>query len=108
MATTFDPRDDFEQIIDGLETIHLLRDGSSFPHATLRARRRPVSRREAQMSGGAYTASDSVWEIRVFDAHTPPKLGEKILDQDGNTWQIVDLIHTVMETRCKCICRLTS
>ncbi len=108
MATTFDPSGDFEQVVDSLETIHLLRDGSSFPHGTAKARRRPVSRKEAEMSGGAYTTSDSVWEMSVFDVHTPIKLGEKILDQEGNTWQIVDLNHTVMQTLCKCICRLTS
>lgn len=108
MAITFDPSGDHELVIDGLETVHLLRDGSSFPHATLRARRRPVSRTEAQMSGGAYTTSDSVWDMPLFDVNAPPKLSEKILDQEGNTWQIVDLSHIVMQTRCKCICRLTS
>ena len=107
MAITFDPSGDFEQVADGLETVHLLREGSSFPHGTAKARRRPVSRKEAEMSGGAYTTSDSVWEMRIPNVHTLPLLGEKILGEDGQAWQIVDLSHTVMQTRCKCICRLT-
>ena len=94
MATSFEPSGDFEQVVDSLETVQLLRNGSSYPHGTAKARRRPVSRKEAEMSGGAYTTSDSVWEMRVPDVHVMPTLGEKILSTDGRVWQIVDFSHT--------------
>ena len=95
MTLTFDPSDDFADVVDGLETVTLKRRGSSDDVTVAGALRRGVTVREARVrnrydtwkyvSGdGRSTASDLVWHLPAAGLSDPPLPGDHNQRRSGN------------------------
>jgi len=108
MPPNLDPSTDLLQAADGLETVTLLRRGSSastagtpIPHAL----RRAVTTREAAASDGRYTLSDVTWHLPAAELPTPPRLGDIVCDASGRRWAVLDAARTTLGSRWRCTAR---
>ena len=115
----FDPSDDFAAITDGVETVTLLRRGSTsgaagtvIAHALRRAMtageativsRGDVHRKVA--SGGRHTAADLAWHLPVAELAEAPRLGDVIVDGDQQRWTILEVKRTTLGARWRCMAR---
>ena len=114
----FDPTDDFATVLDGLETVTLLRrgtspgDGETIAHALRRAvvtgeativNRGDVNKSVA--SDGQQTAADVVWHLPVAEVVVAPRLGDVILDGQQQRWTILEVKCTMLGTRWRCTAR---
>ena len=115
----FDPSDDFLTVADGLEPITLLRRGNasaaagvSVPHAL----RRILSVSEASIitggdvnkkvpGGGHHTAADIVWHLPIAELTEEPRLGDAIIDGDGERWTILNVKRLTFGSRWRCEAR---
>lgn len=97
--TTFDPSNDFANIVDGLSAVTV--GGLNVP-STLR---RQIDIREVEKSGGKYLSNDSVFHFPLTEHATQPDLGTIIADNDGN-WRIVSVAKQTLNTRWRCVSRL--
>ena len=117
MSTDFDPSDDLTDVADGLETVTLLRRGSTTGTAGTvisHALRRAMSAAEAAMvtrgdvrkknvpSSGQHTAAAVVWHLPVAELTAAPRLGDVILDGQGQRWTILIVKHTTLGARWRC------
>ena len=117
MSLDFDPSDDLANVADGVETVTLLRRGSTtgtagtvIPHAL----RRAMSAGEAAMvtrgdvrkknvpSGGQHTCAAVVWHLPVAELPLEPRLGDVILDAQNHRWTILAVKHTTLAARWRC------
>jgi hypothetical protein len=111
-----DPSDDLAAVFDGIETVSLLRRGTT-PGATgtviAHALRRAMSAVEAAVvtrgdvhknvpSGGRHTAAAVVWHLPVVELPVMPQLGDIVLDGDGQRWTILAVKRTTVGTRWRC------
>lgn len=101
----FDPTSDFAELIDALETVTVVRPGSSSSTAVSRALRQPVRTREAAASAGRYTASDVVWHLPVAELPQRPRLGDVIVDAAGQRWTVLDVQQATHGSRWRCVAR---
>lgn len=112
-----DPSDDITNVADGLETVTLLRRGSTTGTAGTvisYALRRAMSAAEAAMvtrgdvhknnvpSGGHHTAAAVVWHLPVAELAISPRLGDMILDGQGQRWTILIVKYTTLGARWRC------
>ena len=117
MSLDFDPSNDIADVADGLETVTLLRRGSTIgtagtviPHALPRA----MSAAEAAMvtrgdvhkknvpSGGKHTCDAVVWHLPVAELPLEPRLGDVILDAQNHRWTVLEVKHTTLAARWRC------
>ena len=116
MAVNFDPDDDFADVVDGLETVTLRRRGSSTQTVVTHTLRRAVDTREARVrnlyntwkspaSSGRHAASDVTWHLPSEQLSDAPRLGDLIIDGDGQRWTILDVQLATLRTRWQCITR---
>ena len=105
----FDPSDDLT-VSDGLETVTLLRRGSTSGIAgtvIAHALRRAISAAEAAIvttgdvhknvpSGGQYAAAAVVWHLPVAELPIAPRLGDVILDGQSQRWTILEVKRTTL------------
>jgi hypothetical protein len=105
MALQFDPSDDLAQVVDGLAAVIVTRPGSSAKTDVPHALRRPIRTREAQESGGRYTAGDVVWHLPASELSTAPRPGDVILDAGGGRWTVLDVRQTTLDGRWRCVAR---
>lgn len=110
------PSDDLTTIGDGLETATLLRRGSTFGVAgtvIAHALRRAMSAVEAAIvtrgdvhknvpSGGWNIAAAVVWHLPVAELAIAPRLGDVILDGQGQRWTILEVKRTTLGARWRC------
>ena len=101
---------------DGLETVTLLRRGSTSGIAgtvIAHALRRAISAAEAAIvttgdvhknvpSGGQYAAAAVVWHLPVAELPIAPRLGDVILDGQGQRWTILEVKRTTLGARWRC------
>ena len=110
---------DFANVIDGAESVTLLRRGSDsdaagtpVPHAW----RRAITTSEATVinsgnvrktmpSGGQYMAGDVVWNLPTTELAVAPRLGDTLLDGDGGRWTILAVKHVALASRWRCAAR---
>jgi hypothetical protein len=116
MSLNFDPSDDLGNVADGVETITLLRRGSTIGEAgevVTGAVRRAMSAAEAAIvtSGdvrknvagdGQHTALSVVWHLPVAQLAVAPRLGDVILDGENRRWTILEVKHTTLGVRWRC------
>jgi hypothetical protein len=112
----FDPSDDLIDVADNIESVTLLRRGSTpgttgtvIPHAL----RRAMSAAEAAIvtrsdvhkdipSGGQHTANSVIWHLPVAELPLAPRLGDVILDGQNRRWTILTVKQTTLSTRWRC------
>jgi hypothetical protein len=112
----FDPSDDLAAVTDGAETVTLLRRGSTLGTSgtvIAHALRRAMSAMEATIvtrgdvrkkvaGAGRHTAAAVVWHLPVAELPMAPRLGDLILDGDGQHWTILEVKLTTMGSRWRC------
>ena len=104
MAVTFDPSTDFEDVVDGLEAVTIVRRGSSTTSIT-NALQRAISDHEIAESNGQLKAGDVRWHFPTVEADTVPRLGDVVLDANEDRYTILDVQHATLEKRYRCIAR---
>ncbi len=101
---TFDPSHDFADILDGFQTVTLVRPGSSATTTVSRALCRAVKTRELKPSQGQYTAADVAWHLPASE--TPePRPGDVIVDAQGRRWTILAVRAAALASRWRCLAR---
>lgn len=108
MTLEFDPSDDFPAVADGLTSVTLTRPGSSASSQVTHALRCRVRTREAERTDrleGRYRASDVAWHLPVSELSVPPRLGDVIVDGEGQRWTVLDVQKTTLDSRWRCLCR---
>lgn len=93
-------------IFDGLETITLLQpDSAGVDQSTTieDALRRNIPKREAANSNGEYSTEDTRFHFQTTDA--TPRIGDRITDQDGTTFTILEPWYDTLNSRWKCVAR---
>jgi hypothetical protein len=115
----FDPLDDFTTVADGLETVTLLRRGST-PGAggtvIAHALRRAMTVDEASVfnsndvhktvpGGGQHTAANVVWHLPTAELPDVPRLGDLIVDDAGARWTILEVKRSTLGARWCCSSR---
>lgn len=112
----FDPFDDLELVADGTETVTLLRRGSTLgDNGTViaHALRRGMTANEAAIiargdvhknvpSDGLHTASLVAWHLPVAELSLEPRLGDVVLDGDGQRWTILEVKRVTLGARWRC------
>ncbi|MHB8901817.1 MAG: hypothetical protein ACYC6Y_23935 [Thermoguttaceae bacterium] len=101
----FDPADDFPALVDGLATVTLVRQSSGLMIDVPGALRRAVLRRDTLDSDGRYTACDVVWHLPSGSTADPPRVGDLVVDEDGDPWTILGVRPATLATRWHCLCR---
>lgn len=104
MGVTFDPSTDFEDVVDGLEAVTLIRRGRE-PTAITDALQRALSTTEITASDGEYLAGDVRWHVPVVQLVLDPRLGDRIKDAAGNYWTILSRRLDTLEHRWRLVCR---
>ncbi len=105
MALDFDPRNDLADVADGLSPVTVTRPGGSAGTEVTHALRRPTRTREAQESGGRYTAGDVVWHLPAAELTTSPRPGDVIVDEDGRRWTVLEVQKAALGGRWRCTAR---
>jgi len=119
MAVNFDPFHDFTQITDGLESVTLLRRGSSpgEPAAVIaHALRRLTATKETTFgnrsevrkhadSDAHAQAADVDWHLPLEELPEAPQMGDVVLDADGRRWTILEVRNTTLNSRWRCYTR---
>ncbi len=115
----FDPSNDLTTVIDGLETVTLLRRGSGTGAAgtiIAHALRRAMTAAEATIvnrgdvhknvaGGGRHVASELTWHLPVAELPETPQLGDFLLDGDGQRWTVLEVRKTMFGARWRCATR---
>ncbi len=101
----FDPTDDFANTSDGLTSVTVTRPGGATSTEVSRALRRPIRAREAEKSGGRYTASDVTWHLPASELSAAPRPGDVIVDAEGQRWTVLDVTETTLGDRWRCVSR---
>ena len=101
----FDPTDDFANTTDGLTSVTVTRPGGSNSAEVSHALRRPIRTREAERSGGRYTASDVTWHLPASELSFAPRPGDLIVDAEGQRWTVLDITQTTLGARWRCVSR---
>jgi hypothetical protein len=92
-------------VFDQLETVRLRRRDSTQVLVLPGALRRAVGRREAQPSGGRYTAAEVRWHLPAVLLSEPPRPGCMLVDSAGETWVVLTVDRCTLGSRYVCTCR---
>lgn len=98
------PGTDFEDVVDGLEAVTLLRRGSDTT-AIANALQRAVLDEEISESDGKLKSGDTRWHFPTVEAVTSPRMGDVILDSDGDRYTILSVQDATLGKRFRCIAR---
>ena len=101
----FDPTDDFSNTSDGLTSLTVTRPGGSASSEVTHALRCPIRTREAEKSGGRYTASDVTWHLPASELSAAPRPGDVIVDAEGQRWTVLDVAESTLSGRWRCVSR---
>jgi hypothetical protein len=105
MTIQFDAGNDLVDVADGLAPVTVTRPGSSGSTQVAHALRRMVRVREIQELDGQYRASDVTWHLPVGEMPSRPRLGDVIIDAEGQRWTVLDVQKASAESRWRCVCR---
>lgn len=102
---TFDPSDDWSEVIDGLQAVTLLRPGTSLtvtiPHALCRV----LKSGEAETTAAWNTHDDVVWHLPAAEVAPAPRSGDVLVEAEGRRWTILSVRSVALATRWRCIAR---
>jgi predicted nucleic acid-binding Zn ribbon protein len=115
----FDLLTDFPNVIDGAESVTLLRRGSdpggvgiAIAHALRCAATTSEATiinssnvRKSQPSDGQYLAGDVLWHLPIAEIADAPRLGDAILDAANQRWTILAVKRVVLGSRWRCVTR---
>jgi hypothetical protein len=119
MTILFNPQHDFAQVVDGTESVRLLRRGSTpgdpgtvIAHALRQAAvvgettfgNRSEIHKHADSDAHAL-AADAEWHLPVEELPDPPQLGDVILDASGCRWTLLEVHEFTCGSRWKCVSR---
>jgi hypothetical protein len=99
MTLSTDIAADFGLVTDFLAPVTV--DGASVNNAL----RRAVTTSEAARSGGKYLSSDTVFHLDIAELPSRPAIGGQIVDQDGDTYTILEVAKQTLANRWRCIAR---
>jgi head-tail joining protein len=105
MTIQFDAGNDLVEVADGLAQVTLTRPGTSDSTQVAHALRRMVKVREIKELDGHYRASDVTWHLPTSEMASPPRLGDVIIDTDGQRWTVLDARKATAGSRWRCVCR---
>jgi hypothetical protein len=105
MTLSFDPGDDFPNVVDGRQPVTVTRPDGSSSILVGGAVRASVSTAEARASQGKYTESDVVWHLPALEVTDPPALGDVIIDVAGRRWTVLAVRQATADARFRCVCR---
>jgi hypothetical protein len=112
----FDPSDDLETVADGTESVILLRRGSTLGNngtVIAHALRRAMTTNEAAIiargdvhknvpSDGRHAAFFLAWHLPTAELPLEPRLGDVILDDNGQRWTILEVKRVTLGARWRC------
>jgi hypothetical protein len=101
----FDLTSDFSNVSDGLTSVTVTRPGGSAGSDVTHALRCPIRTREAEKSGGRYTASDVTWQLPASELSAAPRPGDVIVDAEGQRWTVLDVAESTLSGRWRCVSR---
>ena len=93
-------------LVDDLHPVTLLQKdtaGVEQSTAIAKALRRNIPTIEAAASGGRYQASDTRIHFQTEDA--TPRVADRITDNDGNTYTVLEARYDTLASRWRCITR---
>ena len=105
MTIQFDAGNDLVDVVDGLAQVTVTRPGSSDSTQVAHALRRKVKAREIRKLDGHYRASDVTWHLPTSEMMSRPRLGDVIIDADGQRWTVLDAREATVDSRWRCVCR---
>jgi hypothetical protein len=119
MTIPFNPQHDFAQVVDGTESVTLLRRGSTPGEGgtvIAHALRRAISTGETTFgnrsevrkhvdSDAQVRAADAAWHLPAEELPSAPQLGDAILDAAGCRWTILEVHEATRGSRWKCYTR---
>jgi hypothetical protein len=101
MSLTWNPASDLAQF-DGLELVTLRQPGAATTTPIAGALRRQATTAEAAPSGGAATATDTVWHLPAEAVAEPPRLGATLTDAAGRSWTVLTAALETLGARWRC------
>jgi len=102
MVPDINAETDFAQLVDGLESIELLRRSKAETVAISAARRQEAISREANPSDGLVQQADVVWHFQMPTGASAPKIGEVLLDGSAGRWTILERQEFSLLGRWRC------
>ncbi len=105
MTIEFDAGGDLANVADGLVEVTVTRPGSSDSTQVAHALRRMVKVREIKELDGHFRASDVTWHLPTSEMTSRPRLGDAIVDADGERWTVLDVRKATADSRWRCVCR---
>ena len=96
---------DFVTVVDGLESLVLVREGAAVDEQAPHALRIAVSEREAASSGGTLLLSDVHFHLPASEVPIAPSPNDKLIDAAGVVWIIQQVQTATCGTRWNCLCR---
>lgn len=105
MAVGFDPSDDFPTVVDGLESISLLKRGGSTVTTISTALRRELSTAEIVDSDGMYLAGDTRWHVPNPENFREAQIGDIIKDDNRTRFVILEKRLDTLSVRWRFLCR---
>lgn len=105
MTIQFDAGNDLADVADGLAQVTIRRPGSSNSTQVAHALRRMVKIREIKELDGHYRASDVTWHLPISEMTSRPRLGDVIIDTDGQRWTVLNVRKATADSRWSCTCR---
>jgi hypothetical protein len=105
MAVEFNAEGDFATIIDGTESLTLKRRDRATTIAVATARRLSSQTVEAEPAGGHVAEADVDWQFPWADATEPPRLGDTLIDANGDCFTILSVEKRALTGRVRCTTR---
>jgi hypothetical protein len=102
MVPDLNAETDFAQLVDGLESIELLRRNNADTLAISAARRLETISREANPSDGLVQQADAVWHLQMPTGESAPKIGDVFLDSNAGRWTILERQELSLLGRWRC------
>lgn len=104
-AFTFNLDRDFITVTDGLHPVTLTRPDGSLTVEVVHALRLTIRTEEARRSGGHYTTSDVVWHLPAAELPQAPRLGDVLVDLQGQRWTLLQVQEAAQGHRWRCVAR---
>ncbi len=108
MTIPFDPAGDFARVTDGLMPVIVQRPGAAAALCVDHALCRAIRTREAEPSGGHYTAANVIWYLPAAELPGGITPADILIDQSARRWTVLDVQSTALRTCWRCVCRVLS
>ena len=105
MSRELDTTADFATVVDHLQTVTLLRPGSSFSLEIVGAFRASLSSSTERSKLGKYQQHDVTWLLPTNAGDFTPDLGDQIIDAEGNRWTVLAFRRTMDGARWRIVAR---